>query len=503
MSHETTIIVNGNKLQVDSSKMLIEELHKHDISVPHFCYHEALGVDGNCRMCMVEIKGQKRPQIACNTPIKEGMEVSTTSEMIQAVKREILELELINHPVDCPICDQAGECSLQEYYMEVGLHESRIDIEHKTKKEKAVDLGSNVILDQERCVLCARCTRFTSNITHTHDLVIADRGNHACVTTFSDTPLEAKGYAMNVVDLCPVGALTSKDFRFKQRVWFLKNDNSICHGCATGCNIIIDHNAPKYEDDKIYRFRPRKNLSVNGHFMCDYGRLSYKTLNENRFFNTPKGNHASLAEIKELLSDYEGHVYGLLSASLSIENLLAISLFAQKAGIKLYASETSTLDPSFKDDMLKAPDRSSNRAGLELLGFKNESILLDSLQNPSLILNFNNPDYINEKDSNNYRWIHFTSHLLDNDCLNFPMPTFSEENGTVINHNYHLQKFESTIKHPLPPMQLKETLAILCDDENLKSRDYLWQHLRDSNKLFSHIHYETIPDEGQIIEDQT
>ncbi len=503
MSFDATIIVNGKQQQVDSSKMLIEELHRLNVSVPHFCYHEALGVDGNCRMCMVEIKGQKRPQIACNTPIKAGMEISTTSEMIMDVKRKILELELINHPVDCPICDQAGECSLQEYYMEVGLHESRIDIAHKTKKEKAVDLGSNVILDQERCVLCARCTRFTSNITQTHDLVISSRGNHACITTFGDQPLEAKGYAMNVVDLCPVGALTSKDFRFAQRVWFLKTDKAICQGCATGCNIFIDHNAPKYEDDKIYRFRPRRNLDVNGHFMCDHGRLSYKKLNENRFFNTELGNKATLEEAKKLLTQHQGKIYGLVSASLSIENLTAIKLFAQKLHIPLYGSEKSTIDASFKDDMLKSSDKSSNRNALKLLEINEDQLDLSSLTKQALIINFNNPDYIHENNTPNISWIHFTPYLLDNNALNIPMPAYSEENGTFINEKHHLQKAVSTIKHPLPAASLRTTLAKLSDDENLKSSHYLWSYLQNTYAIFKEISFETISDEGIALGDKS
>ena len=161
------------------------------------------------------------------------------------------------------------------------LHDSKITIQEKVKHNKKLDLGANVMLDQERCVLCARCTRFTDKITHSHELGIIGRGDHARVSTMPGRKLE-NPYAMNVVDICPVGALTSKDFRFKQRVWFLKTVNSICHGCAKGCNIYIDHNKMKYKDDVVYRFRPRRNDEVNGFFMCDEGRLSYKALQENR-----------------------------------------------------------------------------------------------------------------------------------------------------------------------------------------------------------------------------
>ena len=237
-------------------------LIKEEIKIPYFCYHESLGTDGNCRMCMVGIEGQKRPQIACDTFIKKGMVVNSKTDAIQKVQTDILELELINHPVDCPVCDQAGECSLQDFYMDYGLHDSKIEIKDKVKHSKHIDLGSNVILDQERCVLCARCARFTDKITHTHELGIIGRGDDARVSTMPGRKLD-NPYAMNVVDLCPVGALTSKDFRFTQRVWFLKTTDAICQGCAKGCNIFIDHNKMKYKDDLIYRFRPRRNDEIN------------------------------------------------------------------------------------------------------------------------------------------------------------------------------------------------------------------------------------------------
>ncbi len=502
MSHKVIITVDGKTLEVDPTQKLIVELIKNGISVPHFCYHEALGVDGNCRMCMVEIQGQKRPQIACNTPIKEGMEVFTQSEMIQKVKRDILELELINHPVDCPICDQAGECSLQEYYMEVGLHHSRVDIAHKVKKAKHVDLGGNVILDQERCVLCARCTRFTANVTKTHDLVIANRGNHACVTTFGDQKLHANGYAMNVVDLCPVGALTSKDFRFRQRVWFLQSDASVCHGCATGCNIYIDHNAPKYEDDTIYRFRPRKNEQVNGHFICDHGRLSYKELNENRFFNTDEGNTATLEKIKELLYRKKGRSFGVVSPSLSLENMAAIIQFAKTWQIPLYAGEESTLDEAFKDTLLKSSDRSSNRNGSKLLGIKQQTLKEDALLEGSLVINFDNQDYIEAQNSDTLQWLHFTAHKQQNNCINFPMAAFSEQEGSIINCNNRLQKFHSTIRHPLGAPPLYQTLGLLCEEEALQARDTLWSFIRTVCPALSEIYDEKIPPEGIIIEER-
>ncbi|MCW8822350.1 MAG: 2Fe-2S iron-sulfur cluster-binding protein, partial [Sulfurovum sp.] len=232
------ISIDNTPVECKEGDLLIDVMLDNGINIPHFCYHQDLGADGNCRMCMVEIKGQKRPQIACDTFVKENLEVSTKSENITEIKRSILELELLNHPVDCPICDQAGECKLQDYYMDYGLYDSHLSTP-KTKKGKHIDLGSNVMLDQERCVLCTRCTRFTSDITKTGELGIIGRGDNARVAVAPGHELN-NPYAMNVVELCPVGALTSKDFRFKQRVWFLDSIESICHGCSRGCNIYID-----------------------------------------------------------------------------------------------------------------------------------------------------------------------------------------------------------------------------------------------------------------------
>lgn len=455
-----TLTVNGQSIQAPTGAILLQVLIDNGISVPHFCYHEALGVDGNCRMCMVEIEGQKRPQISCNTPIKDGMSVNTLSDSIMAVKRNILELELINHPIDCPICDQAGECSLQNYYMEVGLNASRIDPLSKVHKEKKVDLGSQVMLDQERCVLCARCTRFTENITGTGDLVIAQRGNHACVTTFEPQGLKANGYAMNVVDLCPVGALTSKDFRFHQRVWFLTSDPSICHGCARGCSIYIDHNAPKYGDDLIYRYRPRVNRDNNGFFICDEGRLSYKnvtgeaTLKTALHHGSPIPLSVAFAHVNEKLSSNTGKTIALISPSLSCENMIATQRYCASRSIPLFGVEESSIDPEFGDDFLRLNDRSSNRSALKKLGISEDKEAMEkALSSATLVLNFDNCTPVNIEQ------IYFCIHPQPNDALQLPIAPYTEQSGTVINAFGQLQHFTSTIKRKERIFPLYELLT--------------------------------------------
>merc|ERR1711941_77741 len=315
----------GKHMNVEEGMLLIDAIVQNNMDLPYFCYHQALGKDGNCRMCMVEIEGQKRPQIACDTPIKEGMIVRTQGENIEKVRRDILELELINHPIDCPTCDQAGECKLQDYYMESGFYDSRVEVNDKVTARKRVELGSNVMLDQERCVLCTRCVRFCSDITGTNELGVINRADHSVIGTFPGKPLD-NPYAMNVVDICPVGALTSQDFRFQQRVWFLESFDAICNGCSRGCNIRVDHRKEKYKDDQIFRFKPRVNKAVNGWFMCDEGRLSYKKEGENRFV-TPLVNNTEVAldntitKTFKLLTEEKKNILFLLDPNSSLEEM--------------------------------------------------------------------------------------------------------------------------------------------------------------------------------------
>jgi len=437
------ININNTPLHVKEGSLLIDVLLDNDIEIAHFCYHKALGADGNCRMCMVEIEGQKRPQIACDTFVKEGMNVSTTSDAISEVRRSILELELINHPVDCPICDQAGECKLQDYYMDFGLYESKME-SVKNHKAKHVDLGKNVMLDQERCVLCARCTRFTQNVTKTSELAIIGRGDAARVSTMPNTPLHNE-YAMNVIDLCPVGALTSKDFRFKQRVWFLDSIESICHGCSRGCNIIIDHNQPKYAKDKIYRFRPRHNELVNGYFMCDEGRLSYK---EENLLPEPV---TSDIEMSKLLIKSSKHIVALINASLSCEQMQTIQAFCTKHSIELFSLHVE--DTNFKDSYLKTSDRSANSAGAKALGINMDiSTCKDALSQAELIINVNHPLFSDEESEFSKLFtcksIHFSTNLSQSQKLTnlyHSFASFSHDEGTIINIDGIKQSYKKSI----------------------------------------------------------
>ena len=446
---QVEITVDGRTVVAEEGSLLIQVLLNNGIEIPYFCYHEALGPDGNCRMCMVEIEGDKRPQIACDTFTEAGMVVRTRGESIEAVRRNILELELINHPVDCPICDQAGECKLQDFYMDYGLYDAKIEKPEKVNKGKHIDLGSDVVLDQERCVLCARCTRFTSEVTHTHELGIVGRGNRARVSTMPGKML-SNPYAMNVVDLCPVGALTSKDFRFAQRVWFLTSTPSVCHGCATGCNIWIDHNREKYKDDRIYRFRPRVNEAVNGWFICDAGRLSYKALQEKRRLEVmvdgaESSEALALERFREALTAHSGSVVILVDADRYTEEMEALKAFADRHGVRLVTSLEAYRDEAFGDGWLRSPLRAANPGGIEKLGIPDTSPEEGSA---ALLINVNHPGA--DAFSAVMR-IDFQTHAGRDADIILPLAVYSECSGTLINEK-GLEQFCAQAVHRNAPV---------------------------------------------------
>jgi NADH-quinone oxidoreductase subunit G len=448
MSEIVNITINGAQMQATKGSLLIDKLLDENIHIPHFCYHQALGKDGNCRMCMVEIEGQKRPQIACDTPIKEGMSVRTKGENIEKVRRDILELQLINHPIDCPTCDQAGECKLQDYYMESGFYDSRVNVSSKNHARKRVDLGSNVMLDQERCVLCTRCVRFCSQITKTNELGVINRADHSVIGTFPGKPLD-NPYAMNVIDICPVGALTNKDFRFKQRVWFLESFDAICNGCSKGCNIYVDHRKEKYKDDQIFRFRPRVNKSVNGHFICDEGRLSYTNESTNRF-ETPlvEKNETNVDNtitnmFKELSTNK--NILFVLSANLSIEEMQNVKNLASKLNVDVSGYSPDTFDENFADDYLKTSDRTVNRAAFKELEINETKEYFDEkLNKASLVIVVENSYFENNsKLLENKKVISLFSHFcmtIGYSNIAIPVSSFYEKSGTYINTNGIKQK---------------------------------------------------------------
>ena len=362
--------------------------------VPHYCYHPKLPVAGSCRMCLVEfgtpaigpdrkpilnpdgtprIAKAPRPAIACATPISPGMEIYTDTPAVKQIREGVLEFLLINHPLDCPICDQAGECKLQEYSVDYGQSESRF-AETKVHKPKRVDLGPRIVLDDERCILCTRCIRFTRDVAGDDALGIVNRGSYNTLTAYPGKVFD-NNYTLNTVDICPVGALTSKDFRFKMRVWFLKETKSLCTSCATGCNIVIGS-----REEKIYRYEPRENDAVNACWMCDSGRLNYRWIGrEDRLAEVrrPKAEGrtqtdrwaAVSREITEKLKQAPaGSVAVIASARQTNEELYLLAKLSKKLG----ALTDSVPRMGEGDRLLLNGDRNPNSTGARLTGIAAE-----------------------------------------------------------------------------------------------------------------------------------
>jgi len=287
-----TVYVNGKPVDIGNEKLnLIQAAQKAGVLIPHYCWHPALTVVASCRMCLVEAGERKpdgtismQPKVvpACQTPAKDGTVIVTNSNKAKFAQEQTLEDLLLNHPLDCPVCDKAGECLLQDYTFNFGRAHSRMIDEKNTPPNKPY-IGDNVTLFTDRCIMCSRCVRFTREISGTAELQIVNRGHHSEIDIFPGEPLNNK-LATNVVDLCPVGALCSKDFLYKQRVWNLKTKESVCADCSTGCSIWLDGNK-----SIVYRLRPRYNPQAQGHFMCDEGRLGYHYVNSIERFLRPMG----------------------------------------------------------------------------------------------------------------------------------------------------------------------------------------------------------------------
>ena len=382
--------INGVWHQFPKGTRVIEACEQAGSYVPRYCYHKKLSSPGNCRMCLIEmgmpkmgpdrkpevgadgmplINWMPRPQISCAQDVSEGMGVRTDSPLAQECRKGVMEFLLINHPLDCPICDQAGECRLQEFSVEYGNAASRF-LENKVKKPKNIELGPRVTLDDERCILCSRCIRFCQEVAHDDVLGFVDRGSHSVLTAHPGKRLE-NNYSLNTVDICPVGALTSSDFRFQMRVWFLKETKSFCTSCATGCNTIIGT-----REDVIYRQTPRENDAVNSSWMCDYGRLNFGYLQSDTRLLQPEilagdklipaeWNVAITHAVAQLKHFSAWEIAIIASGLMTNEELWLTSQLAKLLGVDLIDIVPRT-GPG--DDILLSADRNPNANGAHLLG---------------------------------------------------------------------------------------------------------------------------------------
>jgi len=425
------VTINGRELEVEEGKTILQAALENDIYIPHFCYHPHLPLSGNCRMCLVECKpGPPKLVPSCMTPVQDGMEVFSETDKVKKTRQAVMEFLLKNHPVDCPICDQAGECTLHEYYMAYDLAPSRLTgPEEKVKKSKARRMGPNVMLDSERCVLCTRCVRFMRDVVKDECLVIINRADHSEITAFPGNEVD-NPYSLCLADVCPVGAWTSADFRFKQRVWFLDSSPSICPHCARGCNMWLDH-----KDGEVFRMRGRVNEDINKSWLCDEGRLSYHAINDGRLL-APRMNgedvsfEDALAESVKKISGAGSNLVLIASAGLSVEEGRKLKELSEKTGGKIVLH---TGAPGWEDEFLRCSDKNSNTKGLTDLGISEK--LEGPLAEESVAILFETicPDPLPEGVKAAVVVSPQLSKAVEAAEVALPAASYAETSGTVVN----------------------------------------------------------------------
>jgi NADH-quinone oxidoreductase subunit G len=378
--------VNGNPVDIGNDRInLIQAAQRGGVVIPSYCWHPALTVVASCRMCLVEV-GEKKPDgsiamqprvlPACQTPAKDGTVVITNSPKAKAAQQQTLEDLLLNHPLDCPVCDKAGECLLQDFSYRFGRSTSRM-IDEKNQPPNKPHIGERITLFADRCIMCSRCVRFTREISGQGELEVINRGNHSEIDIFPGKPLDNK-LAGNVVDLCPVGALCSKDFLYTQRVWFLKETRSVCPDCSTGCSIEVGHNK-----DIVYRLRPRENPNAQGHFMCDDGRFDYPYINSRerilqprrRDGGTPEDNWNTVLpalrrELSEAAARDGAAVAFVLSPFLTCEEAFLLATFARGLSARVRLALGAV--PVIGEDDTYPKDRRGNPTGKALFTIRAE-----------------------------------------------------------------------------------------------------------------------------------
>lgn len=364
-----TFTVDGKEVIAPPGTNMVEAAKQVGVEIPYYCYHPRLSIAANCRMCLVESSAAAPGKLvpACQTAIGEGVAIKTQTQKVKDQQRSVMEFLLLNHPVDCSICDQAGECKLQDYYMRYDFKPTKLE-GGKILRNKRKVLGDLIVLDQERCVLCTRCVRFMEEVAKAPQLGVFGRGSHEVVDVAPHVGKLDSNYSGNIVDLCPVGALLNRDFRFRARAWFLSAAPGVCTGCSRGCSTFTD-----FMGQDVYRFRPRENDAINKSWLCDQGRLSYKQLNQHRVLHSTLGRAAEAKDalpaeavkyVAMKLKPLVGGVAVMVSPTLSNEDLLASLAFARDV-LKVTQIFVSGRHDGDADFFLMQADKNPNRKGLE------------------------------------------------------------------------------------------------------------------------------------------
>ena len=523
------LTINGKEVEVPAGTNLIEAARIAGFEVPHYCYHPSLSIAGQCRLCMVDIEKTPRPTIGCNTVATEGMVVNTETDRVRETRKSIMEFHLINHPLDCPVCDQAGECWLQIYYMKHGLYDPRMKDE-KVHKPKAVPLGPHVMLDAERCILCSRCVRYCDEITHTGELGIFERGDHSEIGLFPGRELDNK-YSANVVDICPVGALTDRDFRFQVRVWYLDTAKSVCPGCARGCNIDVHVNRRRphhAEGRRVARLKPRFNAEVNKWWLCDAGRYGFGFVDAPDRLAVPaqrEGGTSTDATWEQGIAAVAGALRRLPPAQIGViaspkmanEDLFALRRLLDLRGITQVASQVSPRVAGDEDDFLIRADKNPNSLGAELLGFGADArtvieaagqrrlkflwvfghdLLAGALPEGDVLEALRVVDTVVFTGSN-VNWTSAHSHWV------LPAAAWTEREGTYTNFEGRVQRFRTAIEplgQALPEWDIiGRVMTLLGESLQATRAEHLFRQLVEAVPAFAGLSYQLLGDTGHML----
>lgn len=459
--------VNGMAVEVPKGTRMIDAAARAGADVPHYCYHPGLSSPAQCRLCLVEVEGAPKLMPACVTTVQEGNIIRTESAAALDARKAVLEFLLVNHPLDCPVCDQSGECKLQDYVAEEGPAMGRLA---DPKRILGVDdFGGDVLFHGDRCVMCTRCVRFMREVARDERLGVMQRGHRAVIDTYFDQGLDGNIWADNIIDICPVGALVSKDFLHKARAWDLDRVPSICPNCSQGCNITL-----QVRDNEVMRLKPRPNEAVNGHWMCDVGRLDYQWINRTGRIEAPlvrEGDRLApmswsdtllrLVDTARAMTPVENGVRAVVSPFSSNEDLGAARRVVEVlgGGRGIYRVETgeSVVLPGFPQLALRE-DRAANVRGADLFGFERVGDAaatggLDDVGSGDILLVLG--DDLDDAPADfgaNARLFIYVGQVLNDAARNahfvLPAATFAEMEGTFTNVNNRVQRFWPALRVP-------------------------------------------------------
>ena len=514
-----TLTIDGQELTVPVGTTLLQAAQGAGTEVPHYCYHPGLSSPAMCRLCLVEVEGAPKLLPSCTTTVSDGQVVHTQSDDATRMRQGVLEFYLLNHPLDCPICDQSGECDLQDYVFAEGR------VHGRGREAKRVfgrdDLGGDILFYGDRCVMCTRCVRFMNEIEEKPLLTVVERGNRAVIDTFFDEGLEQSDWAGNVVDICPVGALVSKDFLHKARAWDLEHTPSICPNCSQGCNIDLHT-----RDNLVHRMKPRINLEVNGHWICDYGRSRYEWLNRGDRLEVPVMNAegrntamswtTALEALKVRIGALgKSSVKAVVSPFWSNEDLGAVSRLVETLGggsivFRSARAEEEVVLQGY-EGLARRKALAPNGHGAELLGCTRvgddlgQGGLEDLMDHEGVVLVLGDAlDDQPEDFAPNAGLVlylgAYTSSALASVDFQLPVTTFAEQEGTFTNHAGRVQRFWPALSAPEAArpawLVLGALVGALQGEDGPNTAEKAFDLVAQAIESYKGLDYETIGAQG-------